>query len=445
MKTVEAALIGAGSRGFVEFGGFAKRFPHSLRFTAVADPDEGRRDAFGEAHGIPRERVFRDWRDLLARRQMADIIVNATPDRLHYPVTKAALEKGYHVFQEKPVASTLEDCLAIGELAKNSGRLVQIGHCLRFTPFYRTAREILASGKIGNPVTVNYEENVTFDHMAHSFVRGGYGIKAESSPMIVAKSCHDLDILVWMALGRRALRVSSFGSLTYYRGENAPEGAPERCSDGCPHEHECPFSAIRIYVKGDGPDIGYGGAQWQMSPSPNPAERMEALKTSPYGRCVFRCGNDVVDHQVANIEFEGGLTAAFTMQGFGAAYPPGEPPPFGRISGGVGRTFTVFGTKGTLRAPCYGQLEMTDFLLRQTLKLQTGFPEGGHGGGDYGMLHNFTEAVRSGRRDSLKTSVVESIMSHVIGFAAEESRLSGGRAIELEDFAAEAGRRNGKD
>lgn len=434
MKPVEAVLIGAGSRGFLEFGGFARRFPQSLRFAAVADPDEGRMNAFGETHAIPHGKRFADWKDLLNNKQMGEILINATPDRLHYQITKAALEKGYHVFQEKPIAATLEDCLATGGLAKSSDRLIQIGHCLRFTPFYRAAHDILSEGKIGQTVTLTYEENVTFDHMAHSFVRGNYGNRAASSPMIIAKSCHDLDILVWLALGRKPLRVSSFGSLTYYRKENAPAGAPERCTDGCPHEHECPFSAIKTYVKEAGPDIGYGRAQWQVCRSGAPEERMAALKTSPYGRCVFRCDNDAVDHQIVNIEFEGGLTMAFTMQGFGAAYPPGETTQFGHISGGAGRTFTVFGTKGVLNAPCYGHLELTDFLLKQTLKMQTGFPEGGHGGGDYGMLHNFISAVRNGAKDLLRTSVNESIMSHVIGFAAEESRLSNGKVIELEDF-----------
>lgn len=437
MQPITAILIGAGSRGMMEFGTFALRYPQYVKFVAVIDPDEWRRTEFASKHNIPENNCICDYKELAKREKFADVVVNTTPDKMHYEVTKLAVEKGYHVFQEKPIAGTIEDCLALLKLSKNTDRFIQIAHCLRFTSFYQETMKVINSGFIGKPVTITYEENVTFNHMAHSYVRGSYGCRNTSSPMIIAKSCHDLDILMWMAQGRKPKKVSSFGTLSYYKKENAPEGAPERCTDGCPAELDCPFSAIKIYANSDGPKIGYtGGGQWQVSAETSKEKRLEVLKTSPFGRCVFHCGNDVVDHQVVNIEFEEGLTVGFTMNGFGATGPKGAMMDGfgGSIKGGLGRTFTVFGTKGVLNAPGYGHIEYTDFLTTQTHRAQTGFPEGGHGGGDYGVFKNFLDAVRTNNPAALGNSLEEAVMSHVVGFAAEESRLNGGKVIDIDEY-----------
>ena len=439
MVPVEAVLAGAGSRGMMEFGTFALRYPQHLKFVAVVEPDPRRRKEFAAVHKIPEERCFSDFGEASAKGRLAETLVNTTPDRAHFQITRAALEAGYHVFQEKPIAGTIEECLALLKLARKSDRMIQIAHCLRFTPFYAEAVKILNSGFIGTPMTMTYEENVGVGHMCHSYVRGTCGRRADSSPMLLAKSCHDLDILMWFAQGRKPERVSSFGSLSFYRPENAPAGAPRRCTDGCPAEMECPFSAIRIYASGDGPQLGYrGGGQWQVTAATTREERLEALKTGPFGRCVFHCGNDVVDHQVVNIEFEGGLTAGFSMNGFGAVAPKGEMMKHfgGPITGGIGRTFTIFGTRGVLHAPGYGHLEYTDFLTQQTHRTQTGFPEGGHGGGDYGVIRNFIDAVRSGNPGTMRNSLEEAIMSHIVGFAAEESRLNRGKVVEIDEYVS---------
>ncbi len=431
----EAVLVGAGSRGVLTYGGFAKRFPQRLKFIAIADPNDEHREIFANEHNIPKDRQFHDWKELLDKPQLAPVLINATTDRLHVPVTEAALKKGYNVLQEKPIAPTIEDCLHLLELADRSDRLIQICHCLRYTPYYSTAHEIISSGKIGQTITIDYQENVTFDHMAHSFVRGNYRNVAGSSPMIIAKSCHDLDILVWFANGRKPIRVSSFGALTHFKPENAPAGAPERCTAGCPYEHQCPYSAIKIYIKELGPDIGYGGGQWQVSPSTDPKIRWQALEEGPFGRCVYHCDNDVVDHQVVNIEFEDELTVAFTMQGFGAAWPKHPSELYGSITGGVGRTFTVFGTKGVMHSPVYGHIELSDFLLKHTEKIHTGFPEGSHGGGDFGLIHSFLDAVEKGtaNKNAVNVSLKEAITSHIIGFAAEQSRLNG-KVVRIDEF-----------
>lgn len=439
MRTVNAVLIGAGSRGMLTYGDFAARFPQRMKFVAVADPNPGRLAMFAEAHSIPKERRFGDWRELIDAPLMGEVLVNATGDRMHVDITEAAVAKGYHVLQEKPIASTVEECTRLLAISRSTDRLIAVCHCLRFTSFYKMAKEMMDSGKIGDAISMDYQENVTFDHMAHSFVRGNYASEADSTPMLLAKACHDLDMLVWFAAGRKAKRVASFGSLSVFKPENAPAGAPKRCTDGCPVEHKCPYSAIKTYIKELGPNIGYGGGQWQVSPSLDPEKRWKALETGPFGRCVYHCENDVVDHQVVNVEFEGGLTVAFTMQGFGAAWPSNISELHGPMTGGVGRTFTVFGTKGVLHAPVYGHLELSDFLIKHTEKIHTGEPEGSHGGGDFGLIHAFLDSIQ-GARDAMggMVSLEEAVSSHVLGFAAEKARKDG-IVVDVAEFSAEKG------
>ncbi len=258
---------------------------------------------------------------------------------------------------------------------------------MRFTPFYQTVYKIIQSGKLGDIITIEYQESISISHMAHSFVRGNWSKMSfseespVSGPLIVTKTCHDMDILVWL-LGRRCKKVSSFGSLKFFNRNNKPEGAPQRCTDGCVHEQSCPFSAIKMYVLGvTRTSLGFGSAAWYVSPSTDPEERFEALKTSPYGRCVFECDNNVVDHQVVNMEFEDGITVSFTFSGL-AAPTPGDSLWGPNELTEAGRRFTVWGTKGVLSAPAYGHLEFTEHLTGYTENIQTGFPEGSHGGGD---------------------------------------------------------------
>jgi len=443
MIPTEAVLVGAGGRGFQVVGRFAERFPHKLRIVAVAEPDDRRRETFAARFDIPPERRFRDWAELAEKPQVAKVLFNMTGDKQHVPITTEALKKGYHVFLEKPIADTAEGCLELREAAEQADRLLQLGLCLRFTPFYRTAYEILNAGRIGQIITVDYQENISPTHMAHSFVRGNWRNRKQASPMIISKSCHDLDILVWL-LGRRCVKISSFGSLSYFKAENAPQGAPGRCTDGCPHEHVCPFSAIKLYVKEVGSvQLGYGSAAWYVCPSADPQERIEALKTSPYGRCVYRCDNDVVDHQVVNMEFEGAVTVAFTMQGFATDSPAGQTM-WGPVSTGPGRRFTFWGSSGLLNAPTYGHLEVTDNILKHTEKIQTGFPEGSHGGGDWNMIHDFLHAVEKDDRTAAVTSVQQCVEGHLVGFAAEKSRLEG-RVVNVDQFIKELSNRRRND
>ncbi|MFH1615116.1 MAG: Gfo/Idh/MocA family oxidoreductase [Planctomycetota bacterium] len=433
MKTVEAVLVGSGCRGFEVVGKFARRFPHKLKIVAVAEPIDWRRETFADDFGIEPERRFKEWGELAEKPQLAEVLFNMTGDIQHVPITREALRKGYHVLLEKPIADTPEGCLELADVADETDRILQLGLCLRFTPFYQTAAEILHSGRIGQVITVDYQESISCTHMAHSFVRGNWSNRKAASPMIISKSCHDLDMLIWL-LGSECKKVSSFGSLKYFNSKNAPDGAPKRCTDGCPHEHMCPFSAIKLYVKNvSGVELGFGSAGWYVCPSNDPQERMEALKTSPYGRCVYHCDNDVVDHQVVTMEFEDGQTVAFTMQGF--ATPSGGDSLWGPNQTNAGRRFTFWGTDGVLRAPTYGHLELTDHSIGHTEKMQTGFPEGSHGGGDFSMIHNFLDAVQQGSNAQAVASVKECVHGHLIGFAAEHSRLTG-RTVDIDEWSS---------
>jgi predicted dehydrogenase len=420
MKPVEAVLVGAGNRGRSVFGRFALREPGRLRITAVAEPDAGRRDLFAAEHGIAAARRFGDWRELFAGPALAEVAIVATSDTLHVEPALAAFEKGYHVLLEKPIAPTAGECLRVVEAAEASGRLLQIGHVLRYTPFYERVHEVLESGVLGELVTIDMKEHVAFWHLTHSFVRGKFRSRALAAPLLLAKTCHDMDLLVWFA-GRAPSRVASFGSLLHFRAEAAPGGAPARCSDGCPVQESCPHDALRFYLA---PDARLA-KHWpwsDVSPDPSPEARRRALETGPYGRCVYRCDNDVVDHQVLAIEFEGGLTATFTVHG---------------VASEEKRTIRVSGSRGELRGVLHdGVIEVTRHGQLGSERIETQGGVLGHFGGDEGLLTHFTDVVARGARDEVRTSGRVSLDGHLLGFAAERARESGA-VVDLAAFRSE--------
>ena len=446
-----AILIGAGNRGHDAYGAYALRHPDEIRFVAVAEPHDIRRARFAQAHGIPPERQFRTWEDLLALAKIADAALICTLDRMHVEPTLAALEAGYDVLLEKPMATTVADCVRLVQTAERTGRLLQICHVLRYTPFFSILHDIVASGRLGDIITVEHRENVTFWHMAHSYVRGNWRNSRIESPMILAKCCHDMDILFWN-LGP-VKRLSSFGSLIHYRAEKAPPGAPARCTDGCPHQAECPWSAPRLYLDLiplmqearrsrrpverlmaalylDHPSLtklarrlipplnkalDYRG--WPLSiisEDTSPEARRRALETGPYGRCVYRCDNDVVDHQTVNMEFESGATGVLFMHGH---------------SHREGRTMRYDGTRATLIGHYYAtdqEIQIHDHLTGKTeiIRPEIG-PLGasGHGGGDEGLMRAFVQALRD--PSAALTTARESLESHLMAFAAEKARVEG--------------------
>ncbi|WP_339320803.1 Gfo/Idh/MocA family oxidoreductase [Paenibacillus sp. FSL W8-0194] len=414
MKKVRVALIGAGLRG-INYMDYALQHPAELEVVAVAEPVRQRRENFKERHGLAEEMCFEHWDDLLAKPKLADAVLICTQDKQHFEPTMKALQAGYHVLLEKPMSPDPEECIRMGEMASKAGLVFSICHVLRYTPFFSTLKELLDKGAIGRLMSIQHNENVGYWHQAHSFVRGNWRRKDESSPMILAKSCHDLDILLWLA-GSDCVKVSSFGSLSHFTASEAPEGAPLRCLDGCPAADECLYYAPNIYLTED--------TNWPtsaISDDMSYAARYKALEEGPYGRCVYHCDNDVVDHQVVNLEFASGVTAAFTMSAF---------------TRDISRTIKLMGTKGEIRGAMEkNEIEIIHFGSGKVERISFEDMGGhvGHGGGDLRLVKDFLKLVRTNGASQGLTSADASVQSHLMAFAAEQSRVEG-TIIGLQEF-----------
>jgi predicted dehydrogenase len=424
---VDAVLIGAGNRGRYTYGAWALAHPDRLRIVALAEPDPERRLAFAAQHGLPAEGCFDDWKPLLDAPRRAAVAIVATSDTLHVAPVLAALARGYHVLLEKPMALDAADCVRIVAAADRAGALLQVSHVLRYTPFYAKVREVVASGVLGDLVTIDMKEHVAFWHMTHSYVRGKFRNRRVAAPIVLAKTCHDLDLLAWFA-GSPARSVASFGGLRHYRADSAPPGAPGRCSDGCPVQASCPHDAVRFYAEPD-ERVARLWPWTDVSADPSREARRHAVETGAYGRCVYRCDNDVPDHQVVALVFEGGPTATFAMHGHATRET---------------RTIRVSGTRGELRGVLQdGILEVTRHGSFQVDRMQIEASPFGHSGGDDGLLAHFTDAVERGAGSELLASGRASLESHFIGFAAELARETG-RVVEVEEVRAAARARAGE-
>lgn len=407
---IKAALVGAGDRGMNSYATYALNHPHEIQFVAVAEPNPERRALFAEKHNIPPERQYSSWEELMNEGKLCEAILICTQDKMHFEPVMAAIRLGYHILLEKPMSPDPLETLLIAEEAEKHNVSITVCHVLRYSPYFEEIKALIDSGAIGKVVSIQWTENVGYWHQAHSFVRGNWGNSKESSPMILQKCCHDIDLLHWLA-GSNCVRVSSEGSLSYFTRENAPEGSTERCTDGCAVEHECPYSAIKWYYN----TID----EWPHNvPTVRPVleDRLRAIQEGPYGRCVFRCDNDVVDHQTANLLFENGVTAAFTMVGLSLENK---------------RTFVIYGTKGEIR----GDDSTNEFTVHEfSGKSYTVRPKslgGGHGGADFGMMREFVKMVK-GQAVS-RTSAAESAQSHLTTFAIEHSRVTG-QTVVLKDY-----------
>ena len=317
MKRITMVIAGLGGRGHDIYGNYAMEHPDEVEIAAVADPRPERLELAQREWNIPAERCFATAEELFAQPQLADAAVIATQDRQHVVHAEAALKGGYHLLLEKPVAVDIEGCLEVLRLARRYQRHVVVCHVLRYTPFYNAIKRIIEDGRIGEVVTIQAMEQVGYWHQAHSYVRGNWRRADESSPMILAKCCHDMDILIWLT-GKRARYVSSYGNNYLFRAEKAPAGAAQRCMD-CAVRAGCPYDAVRYYLESGRTSVRAGRVHWPINvldPHPTPENIEQALRTGPYGRCVYHCDNDVVDHQVVNIELDGGTTINFTMSAF---------------------------------------------------------------------------------------------------------------------------------
>ena len=411
-RPINVIIIGCGNRGRT-YAGFAKRFPSGMKVVGVSDILEHRKNYIGNQHDVPEDMRFGHFREVFASgKKLADAVVIATPDDRHYEPCMKALALGYDVLLEKPVAPTAKECKAIREMTKKTGRIVAVCHVLRYAPYFMAMREVIQSGAIGDVVSIQHMEPIQYAHMAHSYVRGNWRRVDETTPIILAKSCHDLDILRWM-IGKPCKYISADGSLTFFKAENAPKDAPKYCTDGCPHQNECPYNAVEIYTKLK-QHIGVFDLEGSRDPDLI-LSRLKDPRYSSYARCVFHCDNDQPDHYVANMVFGDNITASFSMEAF---TPSG------------GRRTRVMGTMGYIEGDGK-EFTVIDFLTRtpKLWNMQVAeileYSKSGHGGGDYCLVRDWLEAIDLHDPSHLSSNIDLSIESHLMGFAAERSRRSG--------------------
>jgi predicted dehydrogenase len=412
---VTAIVIGCGNRGSV-YSSYASLFPTELRIVAVCDPKPFRRTALATRFDVPAERIFRDWQDVAALpNKLADAAIIATPDQLHAAPAVALAALGYHLLLEKPMATTEADCRRIVAAVRANNVLLTVGHVMRCSLYSATVRRLVADGSIGRVISVQHLEPVGHAHFAHSYVRGNWRNEAESCFSLLAKSCHDIDWLRFV-VGARISRVSSFGSLQHFRASQQPAAAlgAARCLD-CPIQAACQYSATRIYLDDAQRGVTTHWTRVICDDGEPTAARVEAaLRTGPYGRCAFRCDNDVCDNQVVNLEFENGVTASFTMIAFSQDVC-------------VRRT-RVFGTEGQLECVDGRRIVLQRFgEPEQVVPFGTAPPGAlsGHGGADFFLAQSFVRAVRENNAALILTGADDTLESHLAVFAAERARRDG--------------------
>ncbi len=418
MKQVKLMIVGCGARGG-GYGKFALEFPERAKVVAIVEPNPERRKDVGDAHNVPAELRFTSWEEAARLPRLADAVLICTQDSMHEGPAVAFAQLGYDILLEKPMAPTAEACRRIVAAVKKAGVLFAVCHVLRYTAYTRKLKEILASGAIGEIVSIQHLEPVGYWHQAHSFVRGNWRNEKESSFMLLAKCCHDLDWLRYV-MGRPCRQVQSFGTLRHFRHECAPAGAAARCLD-CSAEVEgnCPYSAIKIYLR-DRLDKGH--VLWPVNVLAHKVTRetiLAALRDGPYGRCVYACDNDVVDNQVVNLLFDNGNTVSMTMTAF---------------NGHGGRRTRIFGTRGSIDTDS-NTITLFDFLTDKETVIDTAVQNdggilSGHGGGDCGLMDAFVTAVAERDPSKILSGTDETLESHLMVFAAEQSRKTG-KVVEL--------------
>jgi len=408
-------LIGAGARGMI-YSSWAVN--NGIEIAAIAEPRADRLLSAAAQLNVPAEMCFSTAEELFAQGRIADAAIVATMDKDHYGHVMAALDCGYDILLEKPISPSIQECIEIEEKANALGKKITVCHVLRYTNFFSTLKSILDSGELGKIVSIKHAENIGNWHMAHSFVRGNWRNSQTSCPIIMAKSCHDMDILLWL-VGKHCTKVAAFGSLSFFREENAPEGSTDRCNT-CPLADTCRYSAWKAYQ----PALGGWPANVVCLEQTEEALK-EALKTSPYGRCVFRCDNDVCDHMSTIMEFEDGITATFTLTA---------------QSHKMGRDIHIMCEHGEIIADDkankvivthFGPNGVESYDSRMITILNNG---SGHGGGDAGIMQDFTASISGGSTET-RSSISRSVESHLMAHAMEESRVTG-QVIDMAKFRA---------
>lgn len=403
MSVLRAIILGAGYRGRA-YAEYAKDHPDQLEIVGVADPVQ--------AQSIPAKKYWNDWRECLESRPEADVVMVTMPDNLHYEPSLMALKAGYHLLLEKPIAPTEEQCREVIECALEQKRLVVVGHILRYTAYFAHIKALIDSGELGEVVSISHQESAGFWKVAHSYVRGNWANSKKSSPIILAKCSHDFDLFVWW-IGKKCKKVTSFGSIKLFRREMMPKGAALRCVD-CPPavERRCIWSARNMYVEHD--ELKY------LFADRSDEAMLKLIEETEYGKCVYQADNDVPDHQTVTMEFEGGATVSHVMTGFTAQNI---------------RTTRIALTRGEI----VGDGENLDICRFDGNAVATGVPvnyripnRSRHGGGDFNLVSEMVRMLRRADPDEIRETTEQALQSHLICFAAERSRLAGGRIVEID-------------
>lgn len=410
MQPLTCLIVGAGNRGY-GYSRYANIFPDQMKVVGVAEPNDARRKQILKLGTVQAENEFADWRDAVQKEKFADFVVITTVDREHKEPAVAFAQLGYHIMLEKPMAVTEADCREIVDVCQRCGVQLAVCHVLRYTPWVTKIKEIIDSGDIGEIVSIRHTEPVGFWHFAHSFVRGNWGNEERSTFSLLAKCCHDVDLINhWMA-PHRCQRVSSFGKLSHFTKDNKPPGAASRCMD-CPRavENNCPYSAKRFYL--DYVKMGY--TSWPLTHLTDLVDIenvTDALRTGPYGKCVYDTDNNVVSHQVVNFQYDNGATVALNMVAFTK-----------RV---CAREVCIYGTRGQISYDDgWEDVQVFDFLTQNTtrhsIRSQHSPAMSGHGGADYYMVKTFLDSLRN--VGQVVTGPQETLSSHLLVFAAEKAR-----------------------
>ncbi|WP_099204082.1 Gfo/Idh/MocA family protein [Scatolibacter rhodanostii] len=409
-------LIGAGQRGTI-YADYAY-YNRKAEIKAIVEPNLERRSIAQNKYEVSPEFVFDNFQLFLDKGKIGDAVILSSMDKNHYEQAMSLLDLGYDLLLEKPISPEPQECIKIRDKANALGRKVIVCHVLRYTSFFSTIKEIIDSNQLGKIVSIQHNENIGNFHMAHSFVRGNWRKSSETSPLVMQKSCHDMDILSWL-IGSEAKSISSFGDLQYFKASNAPANSTNRCLH-CPAAENCRFDARKMYlpIRGDWPAT-------VVSPDQSEEGLLKALETSPYGRCVYRCDNDVCDNQVSIIQFKNGVNVSFTLSAF---------------TNKMSRTLKIMCENGEIRGDdSLNRIEVIPFASNQsdsqtaqliTPKIVSGF----HGGGDTGLMQDFFNIMESeSNENESRSSIDRSVESHIMAYAAELSRVSR-KSIDIDEL-----------
>ena len=410
------AILGLGSRGAI-YG--SELFHHNVEITAVCDLDSEKTKKFCNAWNV--KQSYNNSEAFFSTGKLADALVITTQDRDHYQHAMKALQVGYNLLLEKPISPILNECLELEETSKNNGLFIFICHVLRYSKFYRSIKNVIDSGILGEIINIRHQENVGFYHFAHSFVRGNWNNEKRSSPLILAKCCHDMDLLYWLC-NSKAKSISSLGSLKYFNKNNAPAGAAARCCD-CQYNNTCVYDSKYLYVgrqKNNVTEIGAKGFHAAFTASNEPEIILKELMTNNYGRCVFSSDNDVCDHQTAHILMQNDIKIIFEVSAF---------------TKHCHRIMNIQGTKGELNADDRYHEFTVDIFGDETKIISTKNDDSGHCGGDSGLIKDFI-AYLNGNVSEVEnlTLISESIESHRMAEAAELSRKNSGLKIDMKEI-----------